>query len=727
MAEQDIIVKIKAEGANEFIREVKKAGVEVEQVGDKAEKTGDRLTSSFKKVGAAVAAAFATAQIGQFIKESVRLADVQLKAEAQLLKALKGRQDVQQRLIKQAQEIQKTTIFGDEEIIRQQSFLAQLQFTEKQINEIINASVNLSAGLDISLDSAVRNVAKTFSGLSGELGELVPQLRGLTQEQLKSGEAVKLLTGLFEGQAATLRATGTGSVAALQNAFGDLREELGKTIIEGLQPLVAGLTSIIENRGVIAIIQGIGRAFGGIIGTVGAVVKSIGDLLSVIPSLRSEVEQLEAAVLPAGQEILNGLLNTEAGIIGIRGSIEAFVKDISKFTTTELRAVRDVIEVELVAAQEAYNTALADGSVLLQDLAQSDIAAYESALNTIDTRLKGLTKTQQDFNDQTGKTIISLKQFFAEFQSSYSSVAGTLEDVTLWENILALINQVGTELDSLSEGYKLLGESAIESTGLQVSGVAAIRDRLNKEAAQREAQRQEEIEQAKRSSLEAAQVSFNTFAAFQQRELAILENRYQQGLISEKEYQAERKQILEKQARAQKVQAIFEAGLNLKTAITSALKAGPIAGPILAAVIGALGAAQIAAIASTPIPQFAKGTKGKKKAPAGFKWVGEEGPELLYDKGGYNIMTAKDSDQIAKLLGSYGIPTQFKGNTTLNEIDVPLKSLSKLTKDTPFEKMDFGPLLNASDRQRMSLGRKLDKIHTAIVNGQSFNRPMTRA
>lgn len=725
MAEQDIIVKIKAEGANEFIREVKKAGVEVEQVGDKAEKTGDRLTTSFKKVGAALAAAFAAAEIGQFIKESVRLADVQLKAEAQLLKALKGRQDVQQRLLKQAQEIQKTTIFGDEEIIRQQSFLAQLQFTEKQINEIINASVNLSAGLDISLDSAVRNVAKTFSGLSGELGELVPQLRGLTQEQLKSGEAVKLLSGLFEGQAATLRATGTGGVAALQNAFGDLREEMGKAILEGIQPLAFGLTSIIENRAVIGVVQGLGRAIGGIIRPIGIVVKSIGDLLSVIPSLRREVEDLEAVVKPAGQEILDGLLNTEEGIIGIQGSIEKFIKDISRFTSSELKAVKEVIEGELLVAQEEYNAALQDGSVLLQDLAKNDIKLYENAIASIDSRIKGLAKTQGDANEETEKSIVLLNQFFEEFRSGFISAAGTFNDVTLYANILDMLGKSIEDLQKITEGG-LLGDqdedlqAFAKNTQLATKGVEAIRKRIQEQEAA-ELSRSDKALNAFEDINTAQQNSFALFRTIQNRQKQILDNRLAQGLISEKEYQQELARLRTKEARAAKAQAIFDATIGIATAIIRALGR-----PILQAIIAATGAAQIATIAATPIPQFAKGTKGKKKAPAGFKWVGEEGPELLYDKGGYNIMTAKDSDQIAKLLGSYGIPTQFKGKTTINEIDRPLKSLSKL-KGTPLEKMDWGPMLNASDRQRMSLGRKLDKIHTAIVKGQSFNRPMTRA
>lgn len=52
-------------------------------------------------------------------------------------------------------------------------------------------------------------------------------------------------------------------------------------------------------------------------------------------------------------------------------------------------------------------------------------------------------------------------------------------------------------------------------------------------------------------------------------------------------------------------------------------------------------------------PEFAEGTKGNKVTPPGFKLVGEEGPELIYDGGGKKVITAPDT---AKILAAYNIP-----------------------------------------------------------------------
>ena len=196
---------------------------------EKTEKRSNKLAGTIKKLGAAIVAAFSIREIVRFGAESARLFSQQITAEKQLLAALKGREDIQKRLIKDAAKLQKQSIFGDEEIIKQQQFLASLRFTEKQIKQIIRASIDASAALGISLESAVRNTAKTFSGLSGELGELVPSLRNFSQEQLKSGAAVKEFNKLFGGQGKILARVGDGPLKQLNNAYGDFKESIGET------------------------------------------------------------------------------------------------------------------------------------------------------------------------------------------------------------------------------------------------------------------------------------------------------------------------------------------------------------------------------------------------------------------------------------------------------------------------------------------------------------------
>lgn len=131
--------------------------------------------------------------------------------------------------------------------------------------------------------------------------------------------------------------------------------------------------------------------------------------------------------------------------------------------------------------------------------------------------------------------------------------------------------------------------------------------------------------------------------------------------------EAARKQaeIRKKEFNANKQAAIAEAAIRFGLAqmqiaanISPSIQVGPVSVPnpaYISAQIGAVStlAASIAQIASQQPPAFAKGTKGSKVTPPGFKLVGEEGPELIYDGGGKKVITAPDT---AKILSAYNIP-----------------------------------------------------------------------
>jgi len=69
----------------------------------------------------------------------------------------------------------------------------------------------------------------------------------------------------------------------------------------------------------------------------------------------------------------------------------------------------------------------------------------------------------------------------------------------------------------------------------------------------------------------------------------------------------ERRKLERARAKSQKMSALFSAGINVAEAITKAFTAGPIIGQILAGIVAALGAIQMAAIAAAPLPSLAEG------------------------------------------------------------------------------------------------------------------------
>ena len=229
MADQKVNIKVTAQGAK------------------KAQKDIVGLDGSIKKLGRSVlnasVAYFGTQGLINGVMRSAELAGIQEQAEKQLEVAL-GR--TSKALLNQANAIQGVTTFSNDALIAQQAFLASLEFSESQIKDIINASVDLSSATGISLESAVRNTAKTFSGLSGELGELIPQLRDLTTEQMKAGEAVEVISNLFGGQAQAQAQTYAGSVEQLKNELDDMAKSVGKIVIPIFEKLTPHLKTAIK-------------------------------------------------------------------------------------------------------------------------------------------------------------------------------------------------------------------------------------------------------------------------------------------------------------------------------------------------------------------------------------------------------------------------------------------------------------------------------------------------
>lgn len=230
---------------------------------------------------------YVTAPLAAAAAVSVRNADVQVQAEKRLLVALKGREDVQKRLMAQASELQSRSLFGDEETIGQQAYLASLGLTEQQINDVIEASAQLSTATGMTLDSAVKNLAKTFGGLTGELGESIPALKNYTTEQLKNGEAVKFILANYKGFAEASSQIGMGPIKQLTMALGDLSEEFGKILLPAIQKIASAIKDFVAwlqqlppvAKTTVASVAGIAAA-------VGPLSLAFGTLLKVLPALK---------------------------------------------------------------------------------------------------------------------------------------------------------------------------------------------------------------------------------------------------------------------------------------------------------------------------------------------------------------------------------------------------------------------------------------------------------
>lgn len=175
---------------------------------------------------------------------------VQIGAETQLQTASQNNPYLDGQSVKNlkayASQLQSVSTFGDEELLPFMAQLASSGRTEQEIMDIMAASINVAASGTMSLESAVRNLNKTYGGLSGELGESIPQIKNLTTEQLKNGEAVKVIAGQYKGMAESVAQT-TGSSQRLANTWGDFKEVLGRNLAPAVDNVKNSAQTLLTN------------------------------------------------------------------------------------------------------------------------------------------------------------------------------------------------------------------------------------------------------------------------------------------------------------------------------------------------------------------------------------------------------------------------------------------------------------------------------------------------
>ena len=225
---------------NSFANNVKKGPL------DNAAKLGAAVTgvgTAFSAVTGAIKTASAA------IHECTEAYKAQATAERQLEVAAKNNPYLNStsvtNLKNYATQLQKLTTYGDEELLPMMAQLAASGRTEEQTMQIMSAAVDLAASGTMSLDSAVTNLNRTLNGTAGTLGKTNSKIKSLTEDELKNGEAVKIIAEQYKGMAEET-AKATGSSQQLKNAWGDFKETLGAGFNAIISPIQKGITGILN-------------------------------------------------------------------------------------------------------------------------------------------------------------------------------------------------------------------------------------------------------------------------------------------------------------------------------------------------------------------------------------------------------------------------------------------------------------------------------------------------
>ena len=679
---QRILIKYEADikelktGLDTVQRELK----DTEKAGDKATKSTQKgfndagksaqgFSSILKSVGAAIAAAYSVREIIQFTKESVRLADVQLKAEAQLLTALKGRKGAQQELIKQAADLQKKTTFGDEETIAAQARIAAFVQEVDQIKELTRVSQDFASAKGIDLATASDLITKSFASSTNALSRYGIEIEGTAGSSERLTNIVKGLDNAFKGQAEVIARTGLGPLIQLQNAIGDIREEIGKAILNELPGFTAELTKAVnitaeftkqlfdaeQRTGTIGsaasttqkAIDALTKSFELLTEPMNQVISLFKSMSFEIPGTGKEINLFEGYIKGVGivleqlvtrriENAIKAFQYLGAGIQGVRAALvpggETFIEAFNR----SLNESRGIVGQQGSILGDEFGNSFGKEYVRGIGFAASGKTAEEILAEVLDfEKSRGeLKKDGQELGAATGAAIVeSLQDVILSFITDF--------------DLSAELDRIGLSTDNqLADFYKD-----------RIDNLAGFRRELEQELSKKTLSgvTQEEAEDIRVLGTTTGEYLANIDQAgldradsFAQSAQAIIGlNQQIAGLISDNEG-------------AQKSAALLTIGLNTAVslseqsrAIASAIALGAPLGPgaiigLIATIVGFF--AQVTAL-STKAKTLAEGfAVGTSNAPGGEAWVGEKGPERMYVPKGARIYTSEASKKEGKLI-----------------------------------------------------------------------------
>lgn len=204
--------------------------------------TGQAIYDGFKKAFSVV-----TDSLSKAVTEAIASEDAVNKLNTSLRLAGTFSEGASQRFQDLASEMQRTTIYSDEQVLSIATLARNYTKTNEEAIKLTKATIDFASATGTDAESAVRKLGGTLSGeLGAGLTKLNPELKNFTKSQLEAGAAIDSFSNKFLGAAQANSETFSGSVAKLGNSFSDLFEEIGKIVTQSpeVRKLITSLSAL---------------------------------------------------------------------------------------------------------------------------------------------------------------------------------------------------------------------------------------------------------------------------------------------------------------------------------------------------------------------------------------------------------------------------------------------------------------------------------------------------
>lgn len=547
---------------------------------DKTKKTTEKFSSgvgsSLKKIalmaGGATAAYMAMRKLGDLLKSSLQSYEEAGVANTKLASALKstGRYSgtTEQALHDFASEMQDATGIADDLTIAASGIMTTFtNIGTDTFPEALESAANMSKMFGQDLQQSVIQLGTALNDPITGMGRLRRIGISFTEEQKESVKQFMAQNDIMSAQrvildelnveiggvARALGQTYAGQVDILQSAFGDLKEQMGRTIANGIKPMLPLATEMVKKLELW--------------------VKQKNDLRDAYALLekpmevfndQTKLELLQANQLIAQDELkiikIRNLIQVADGLGGTYEDLSEKGRELVKQKEDEIRNINTTIgwlEKEIEVKRDAID--VTDGVI---DGIDEEVDSIEKEIKIVVESSNAWTRWAEDMKGATDEAINAKRAADELTDSTFDAFhAAEIYTSELNDNTIPAVQ-------ALSEETRQAAEDFSAAWNMAFSGVMAASDQ------------------------------------YYQNELIALENSLKNQEISEEEYQKQRAAILTKQAKADKAAALISAIVNTAQGVTKAWAQTGIFGFISAAVVLSAGLAQIGLIASQPIPKF---------------------------------------------------------------------------------------------------------------------------
>lgn len=632
------ILTVDSKGAVKSVRtadgEMRKLEKQVDDVG----KAGKRMGRVFEvAMGnlAANAVAGLTRAVGnlarngfRLLSRSVQLRGIQQIAERKLEQALRnlgdGAEEAAPRLFEVARQMQAVSNFGDETIITAQAMLASFkEVAGPEGIEILTprlldmaAGVTKVTGESIDLNQVAAMLGKSLSDSAAVLKRVGVSLTDTQMAALNAAEGldkVNLLAEVIDSNFKGLATTIADPFKQLENAAGDLLEEIGKGLRPELELLAKDIQQWIESGDVQELALFIGEKLGGAIRDVAGFIRDNQDVWS---DLGTEISGLGSNFA----EIVRVLSGDES----VNSGMDAF-RLIAEGVTDEIDDLNRAIELmvgwadKLTGAMEANERAANNAGAAIRRWIFGGTGSGQLPETPIPPPDPSVFMRSSNGSSSSGSS--STPQ-----PSGPPRARGRAIEQSSQNDPLATLLGPGTDMQADMDLFQLIADGAViaaEQTDVAAEALARYGEGLM--AATEQAIFNKEMEDARREALEQSIAS--QIAAADTSIMTAQDAANATVMAVRQVIQAKLAELIAK---------------NLASLGPAALFIGPAV------------AAGLNLLFNNLIPQFADGVTGFR---GGLALVGERGPELVSLPGGSNVITNENTQ---KLMGGGNLAREVR-------------------------------------------------------------------